>query len=145
MSQGKSADELYSLDGVENKTPASYPFTTTWKSSVNRASNPTMYEGVSVTVSSLIEYNTAITLEVKARMTNDAKALLAERRFGKLKIAITFPSGKATSAKIPWGLGDVVSVTLPQVDKENNNMRVEERELRTDEERYVLTEDEGTV
>ncbi len=145
VTQGSNADILYNADGVENKEPSGYPFTTSWVSSINRPSSPTMVEGSTVTVASLTEYNTAITLEVKARMKKDAQALLAERSLGKLTVEVVFPSGKATSTKTPWGLGDVVSVTIPQINKTNNNMRVQERELRTEEERYVLIEDEGTI
>lgn len=145
VSKASYATNLYALDGVDNRTPTSFPFDTAWVASVTRASNPTMTPGSPVTIASLNEYETAITEEVKFSMKKDAKAFKDLRKNGKLQVEVVFPNGKATGAKIPWALGGVVNVTIPQIDKTAKPMRVHERELRTDEERYVLIEDEGTV
>ncbi|OYT26521.1 MAG: hypothetical protein B6V02_01495 [Thermoprotei archaeon ex4572_64] len=132
----KEGDNLVGLDGG---VPDTFPFTTKWKSKVERAAAPFMTEGSFVTCDSLDEYDTAIIEQTKYLMIRTGNAYLDEHQHGKLSVELTFQPGKN------WNIGDVISVTIPEIGKSNNAMRVRDAEYSTTTERYTLVEDEGTL
>jgi hypothetical protein len=110
------------LDKESYKT-ATYPFTTAW----------------GVTVTSSDNFVEELRLVVKALLRKDAKAYVEERNEGKLIVELEFINGKG------WAIGDVIGVTIPEIGKVNNPMRVQEVEISNSGERYTLIEDEGTI
>jgi len=124
--------------------PNTYNFTTAWKSSINRASSPTMTAGSTVTVSSNKEYNIAVTEQAKFELVKEAERYLEERGNGKVQLEVQFQPGGTPNGEL-WRIGDVVNVTVPELDKANNPMRVESAEYSTTTETYVLIEDEGSI
>ena len=104
-----------------------------------------MTPGSPVTVSSDAEYDTAIIRQCKYRLEQEGNRFLEERGDGKIQVQVVFQNGKATSTGGRWNIGEVVSVTVPIINKTNNPMRVDEAEYTETTERYVLIEDEGTI
>ena len=119
--------------------PSSYPFTTTWVSSITSADAPSCTKDSTITINSNGEYNTAIKREAKFLLEEEATRFLDVRGKGKLMCEITFQAGKG------WAIGDVINVTIPSIGKLNNPMRVSEAQYHTDTDTYTLIEDEGTI
>ena len=124
--------------------PNTYNFTTAWKSSVNRASSPTMTSGSVVTVSSAKEYNIAVTEQAKYLLKLEANRYLEERGDGKVQLEVRFKPGGTPNGSI-WRIGNVINVTIPELGKTNDPMRVESAEYSSTSETYTLIEDEGTI
>jgi len=123
------AEQLFQEDGLreegaDSNYPASYPHTPSW------GGDP---------IASSTAYDAAFRVEVKSRLRTSARAFINERKNGKLMIELEFQPGKS------WSIGNNVKVTIPQVGKTNNVMRVQDAEYTTTTERYTLIEDEGTV
>lgn len=151
-SKAQYARELIELDRSANPSdfdegdtnPNTYPFTTFWKASVARPSNPTMVVGSQVTVSDKKEYNRAVQSQVVFELKKEANRFLNERGSGKVQVEITFQPGKTPNGQ-QWSIGNVISVTIPELGKSNDPMRVEEADYTETSESYTLIEDEGTV
>lgn len=124
--------------------PNTYNFTTSWTSKINRASSPTMVVGNNVTVSSNKEYNIAVTEQAKYELQQEANRYLEERGDGKVQLEVRFKPGDTPNGSI-WRIGDVVNVTIPELGKTTDPMRVESAEYSTLSETYTLIEDEGTI
>lgn len=124
--------------------PNTYNFTTAWTAKVARASNPSMVVGSTVTVSSDKEYNIAIETQAKYELKLEAERFLDVRGEGKIQLEITFKPGETPSGSI-WRIGDIINVTVAEIGKTNDPMRVESAEYSNTTERYVLIEDEGSI
>lgn len=124
--------------------PNSYPFTTAWTSKVVKASNPTMAVDSTVTCASAKEYNTAVELQAIYELEREADRFLEARGSGKIQVEITFSPGNTPNGSI-WRIGDVINVTIPELGKTNDPMRVESAEYSNTTEKYTLIEDEGTI
>lgn len=121
-------------------TPSNYPSTTGWVATVtDYTGSPTITAGSRVNCSSWNEYVDAFRAEIKYRLKNQAKDYLAEYKYGKLMLDIEFSAGKG------WDVGNIISVTIPEIGAENNKMRVKKIDFTPDGEVYTLEEDEGTV
>lgn len=138
-SQGNYVKEIRERNNItDGDTPSSYPFTVNTSGWITKDSD--------FDVDSDKEYDEAVIAEVKARLRRDAKSFVRERRNGKIEVEVSFPPGTAIpDSNKPWPLGAVVSVTIPQINKKNNVMRVDSRNITTEDETYTLIEDEGTV
>lgn len=120
-------------------SPSNYPSTTGWVATATLDSGPTMTPGSTVTVSSWTEYINAYRTEIKYRLGKQSKEYMDAHKYGKLQVELEFANGKG------WGLGDVVQVTIPEIDADSKPMRVADIEYTMNSERYVLEEDEGTI
>lgn len=138
-SQANYVDEIRERNGIEDgNLPDSYPFTVNTSGWLTKDSD--------FDVDSDKEYDDAVIAEVKFRLRRDARSFVRERRDGKIEVEVSFPPGTAIpDSNQPWPLGAVVSVTIPQINKKNNIMRVDSRNITTSDETYVLIEDEGTA
>lgn len=144
VSQNKYAQDLNELDMnklsiTTGSFPTSFPFITAWDSSVTSTDAPAATEGSPVTVADEDEYAFAIVREAKHLLRDEADAFLQERGNGKLMADISFAPGKG------WVIGQVVNVTIPEIGKTNNPMRIQNAEYSNSGERYTLIEDEGTI
>jgi len=134
------AKEGDNLVGTDGGIPDTFPFTTKWKcTKVERPSEPYMTDGAYVTCANLTEYDTAIIEQTKYLMKRTGQSYLSEHRNGKLSVELEFAPGKN------WNIGDVISVTIPEIGKDNNAMRIRDAEYSQTSERYTLVEDEGTL
>jgi len=127
VSEKNQAKNLYEEDFPPNSntsyTSASYPFTAAWGESVTSTS----------------DYIDKFRIEIKQRLKDEADAYILEHKYGKLMTEISFSPGKG------WSIGDVISTTIPSIDKVSNPMRVKESEYTNTGERFTLIEDEGTI
>lgn len=147
ISQANYVDNLTQLDrntypssfDEGDTNPNTYNFTTAWNSLVT-ATSPTMTPGNPVTVSNDKEYNIAIRNQVKYLLKQDAQTIIDLNKNGKLQVQLDFSPGA-----VGWGLGDVITVTIPEAGKSNEFMRVAEVNYGQSTDSFVLEEDEGTV
>lgn len=144
--------ELVELDRSSNPTtfdegdsvPNSFPFTTSWKSRIARASSPTMVVNSPVTVSNSKQYNVAITLQATYELQQEADRFLQARGDGKLQVEILFQPGSTPSSEL-WRIGDIISVTIPELGFANTLLRVQTAEYATTSDSYTLIQDEVTI
>lgn len=133
VSETNTGRALMDLDqykhGKQSNFP-DYPFTTVWSKQDGTGH---------VTVSSDAEYTTAIRDEIKYRLKDEAARYVNERRYGKLQVSVTMNNG------VGWGLGNVISVTIPKIGKTSDPMRVQDIQYTQDTEIYDLIEDVGTI
>jgi hypothetical protein len=133
---GESATSRYPLSD-------SFPFETTWISSLTSSDAPacTVNSIVTIPSSSSYEdekewYNNAIQREIKYQLKSEGRAIVTNKGVRKTQITVEFEPGKN------WGLGDIVRCTIPErglsVDLRVNSVEI------TDTEKYVLLKDEGT-
>lgn len=127
------------LDTNEQISSSNYPTTTGWEATTTRTSSPAMTPGSKVSCSSWGDYVTAYRDEIKARLRSQAQDYVNAHRFGKLQVELEFVNGKG------WGIGDVVSISLPEINAVKKLMRVSSAEYTKESERFVLEEDEGTL
>ena len=114
--------DMKSIGNDIDTYPSSFPFTTTWISSVDGV-NPTATTDFPVTCNSKSEYQTTIVRETKSQLKQEGERFLAERGDGKLSVTLEFQPGKG------WNIGDIINSTIAEIGKVNNPMRVSEREL----------------
>lgn len=128
--QMKDLDQQVVGTPSEPLSPSNYPSVSGWISEVT---------GSSVASGSWSDYIDNFREEVKSRLNSRAKSYIDEHKNGKLQVELEFTNGKG------WGLGDVVSVTISEINAVNKPMRVKDVEYTMDSERFVLEEDEGTL
>lgn len=137
----RGQDFLYGT-GFNKDNPISnnnYPSVTGWASTVEKPSSPEMVPGEKVVIGSWKEYVDAYRAEIEARLTREAQEFIDARRYGRLQVELEFVNGKK------WYIGDVISVTLPEINANNKFLRIISAEYTQDSERYVLQEDEGSI
>ncbi len=116
--------------GVSHMRDATYPFTTTWIS---------LATGNYVTAADYDAYLTAFRLNIKTLLQIEGQRFIESRRYGKLKVTLEFQAGKG------WGLGELISCTIPAVSDAAKNLRVASVQLNTDGDTFELVEDIGSV
>lgn len=125
----KSAEMLVKQDkdyfGVTDMKDASYPLTPTWTAS-SQTNYPT--------------YVASLRTFVKAQCEVEGNAFLRGKKFGKLKIDLSFIPGT-----VSWGRGSLVSCTIPSLGTDAKNLRVTDIQYSSDEDVFTLSEDEGTL
>ncbi|GAF76466.1 unnamed protein product, partial [marine sediment metagenome] len=122
-------------------------FTTAWKSeytfttknysiSVVKGSTTTIDESGATdnkkAYNELVEQHTLLALEEEGR------AYAKFKSFGVKKIELAFRAGLKG-----WGLGDIIDCTIPQLSDGLLTLRINDIELGSDEDRFVLEQDEG--
>lgn len=137
-------DVLKSNDGDANVTsryPESYPFTTTWRSSLTAVvEGVNMVKGQTVTVNSDKQYVGVMRAHVRRMLVDEGKSYVANNKYGRLKVDLEFKPGQ-----IVWGLGDNISMTIPAVDIGSKVLRVTDIQHSTNGDTYSLEEDIGTL
>lgn len=141
-----NAQTLHTQDcqaaGVEHMRDASYPFTTTWVSSVNN-STPPMTRDSPVIAANRNDYFDAMRIHVRGLCRQIGRDYAESRLFGKLSVEIERPF-------VPvWRIGDNVLLTTPELRDDGvivaKTMRVEEVTYGEASDTYVLSEDVGSV
>jgi len=156
ISENNNAQELTKLDLAKSYGTASvntrYPilstlFETEWISSVNAVvDGVTMTKGSKVTINLGNEtdnqkaYDAIVQTEVRSRLQAEARRFVRTRRFGKLKVDVTFQAGQES-----WNLGDRVSCTIGRLSAVNKELRVVDIQLSNTSDTFSLEEDEGTL
>lgn len=139
-----NADVIKSNNGDTNVTsryPASYPFTTTWTSSITKTvEGVNMTKGSQVTVNSDKEYVGVVREHIINLLEEEGRAYIDMTKYGKLKVDLTF-----TPNQVVWGLGDNIDCTIPSISSTAKVMRVVEIQRTTNEDIYSLEEDIGTL
>ena len=159
-SQNSTGAELVKLDldAEATDTTDGYPdlsgsFTTQWLwTREDKNGNPTVIDGVSCSKNTKVTinlgsesankraYNNIVKEEVITRIRKEAQDLLDVRSKGKFIIEIDTLPGQ-----LGWGLGDRITVNIPQIAQTGKELRVNEFQLTTDGDIYQLEEDTGSI
>lgn len=125
-----------------------FPFTTSWVSATTETvESITMTNGSPVTIpdsgnatTNQQRYTAVLRAHVKAYLKQVGQRLSEMLGLGKLKIDIEVPVGTYS-----WQIGDRISVTIPELNYTNKELKVCEIELKSDFDTYSLEEVIGTI
>lgn len=113
--------------GVVNMSDASYPLTPDWSGGQSFAN--------------FNDYVAGFKEFVRKDLVSIGKKFVDGRRFGRVVVEVYKRPDETV-----WGLGDVISCNIPQLTSNPNKLlRVEEISYGTEQDLYVLKEDEGTL
>lgn len=130
VDEAKTAETLLKLDlntqGVAGFVDMTFPYTPAWNGGVSCADND--------------EYDAALVAYAKVLLKARGKQLLQKTAGGKLKVDVVWPPGAAS-----WGLGSVVSCTIPSLSASAKNLRVMEISYATESDIFTLEEDTGSL
>lgn len=148
ISQNNNAQDIVKADlGNEtvDKYPETYPFTTTWESSITATVNGiSMVEGSTVTIPSSAtedkDYNAVVRAHTKGLLKKEGTEIIRLLKYGKFMTDLKFRAGIKN-----WQLGDLITCTIPQANITNKVLRITQIQYSTTTDMFSLVEDEGTL
>jgi len=142
VSKANNAQDLIQLDlkssGADtNARYPTFPFTTTWVSSIT-GTHTTIDEGSADANEQ--KYIKTLRDHIKYELKAEAERLARDLQYGKIKLDIGFQVGM-----VNWGLGTNIECTIPEIRESSIVMRVVDIQYTDGKDTYTLEEDTGTI
>jgi hypothetical protein len=113
-------------DSLIHIKDASFPFSTDWSQGV-------VFANYRDYVAGFREY-------IKEDLRVQGQSFIDARKYGRLEVEVYKRPDETV-----WALGDVIACNIPQVGDANKLLRVEEISYGTEQDMYVLREDDGSI